>query len=138
MTEEIGMIVKNKTWELVDRTTNKEVIGVKWVYKVKHNPDGTVNKNKTTLVVKGYARQPGADFNETFAPVARLDTIRILIPLASHKGWYLYQLDVKFALLNGVLLEEIYIEQPQGFVKNGKEHKIYKLKKAMYGLKQAP
>jgi len=88
------------------------------------------------LVAKGYSQQLGVDYNKTFAPVARLDTIRTLIALATQKGWSIYQLDVKSAFLNGVLEEEIYIEQPPGFVVKGQEAKVLRLKKALYGLKQ--
>ena len=86
MEEEIQMIEKNNTWELVNRPHGKDIIGVKWVYKTKLNPDGTIQKHKVRLVAKGYSQQPGIDYNETFAPVARLDTIRALIALASQKG----------------------------------------------------
>lgn len=138
MVEEINVIEKNSTWELVDRPSDKEVIGVKWIYKSKLNPDGSIQRNKARLVAKGYAQQPGIDYNETFAPVARLDTIRSVISLAAQKGWSLHQLDVKSAFLNGVLKEEVYVDQPEGFVIKGEEIKVYKLKKALYGLKQAP
>ena len=100
MKDELSMIEKNATWKLVDRLTNKPVIGVKWVFKTKLNLDGTVQKNKARLVAKWYAQKPGIDYNETFAPVARLDTIRTLITLAAQKSW---ELDVKFAFLNGIL-----------------------------------
>lgn len=116
MNEEIEVIEKNNTWELMDRPKDKEVIGVKWMYKVKYNPDGSVQRIKARLIAKGYSQQPSVDYNETFAPVARLDTIRALISIATHKGWVLYQLDVKSAFLNGELQEKIYVEQPQGFV----------------------
>ncbi|BBN69056.1 transposable element gene, partial [Prunus dulcis] len=138
MEDELQMIEKNETWELVDRPTEKPVIGVKWVYKTKLNLDGSVQKNKARLVAKGYAQKPGLDYNETYAPVARLDTIRTLIALAAKKGWKLFQLDVKSAFLNGVLQEEVYVNQPEGFVIKGKEDKVYRLHKALYGLKQAP
>ncbi|CAL9020204.1 unnamed protein product [Prunus brigantina] len=138
MQDELQMIEKNGTWELVDRPTEKPVIGVKWVYKTKLNLDGSVQKNKARLVAKGYAQKPRLDYNETYAPVARLDTIRTLIALAAQKDWKLYQLDVKSAFLNGVLQEEVYINQPEGFVIRGKEDKVYRLHKALYGLKQAP
>ncbi|KAI5334921.1 hypothetical protein L3X38_025054 [Prunus dulcis] len=118
MEDELQMIEKNETWELVDRPTEKPVIGVKWVYKTKLNLDGSVQKNKARLVAKGYAQKPGLDYNETYAPVARLDTIRTLIALAAKKGWKLFQLDVKSAFLNGVLQEEVYVNQPEGFVIN--------------------
>ncbi|RZC09022.1 Retrovirus-related Pol polyprotein from transposon RE1 [Glycine soja] len=138
MEEEIQMIEKNNTWELVNRPHGKDIIGVKWVYKTKLNPDGTTQKHQARLVAKGYSQQPRIDYNETFALVARLDTIRALIALASHKGWSIHLLDVKSAFLNGVLEEEIYVEQPQGFVSEGKESKVLRLRKALYGLKQAP
>lgn len=138
MQEEINAIEKNKTWQLVERPNDKEAIGVKWVYKLKHNPDGSIQRAKARLVVKGYAQQPGIDYSETFAPVARLDTVRTVIALAAQKEWDLYQLDVKSAFLNGELKEEVYVQQPQGFVTKGQEEKVYKLKKALYGLKQAP
>ncbi|BBH01896.1 BURP domain-containing protein [Prunus dulcis] len=135
---EIEMIEKNETWELVDRPSDKPIIGVKWVYKTKLNLDGSIQKHKARLVVKGYAQKPGINFNETFASVARLDTIKTLIALAAQKGWKLYQLDVKFAFLNGVLKEEVYVDQSDGFVVPNYEDKVYKLKKALYGLKQSP
>ncbi|KAM2677793.1 hypothetical protein EV1_004297 [Malus domestica] len=138
MNAEIDMIEKNDTWQLVDRPTDKPVIGVRWVFKTKLNLDGTVQKHKARLVAKGYAQKPGIDYNETFAPVARLDTIRTLIALAAQKGWKLFQLDVKSAFLNGILEEEVYIEQPEGFEVKNACHKVYKLRKALYGLKQAP
>ncbi|KAG8492662.1 hypothetical protein CXB51_010306 [Gossypium anomalum] len=138
MDDEIAMIDKNKTWELVPRPTNRKVIGVKWVYRAKQNTDGSLNKLKARLVVKGFSQKYGLDYMETFAPVARLDTIRLLIALATQKQWKIHQLDVKSAFLNGFLEEEIYIDQPQGFVVSSKEQKVYKLKKALYGLKQAP
>ncbi|CAL9004445.1 unnamed protein product, partial [Prunus brigantina] len=113
-------------------------IGVKWVYITKLNLDGTVQKNKARLVAKGYSQKPGIDFNETFAPIARLDTIRTLVALAAQKGWKLFQLDVKSAFLNEVLHEEVYVDQPPGFMIKNKEDRVYRLKKALYGLKQAP
>ncbi|KAI5334598.1 hypothetical protein L3X38_024731 [Prunus dulcis] len=138
MEDEITMIEKNNTWELVARPFDKPIIGVKWIYKTKLNLDGSVQKNKARLVAKGYSQKPGIDFNETFAPVARLDTVRALVALAAHKNWKLFQLDVKSAFLNGVLSEEVYVDQPCGFVIQGSEDKVYRLKKALYGLKQAP
>ncbi|CAL2234198.1 unnamed protein product [Prunus armeniaca] len=138
MQDELYMIEKNGTWELVERPSEKPVIGVKWVYKTKLNLDGSVQRNKARLVAKGYAQKPGLDYNETYVPVARLDTIKTLIALAAQKNWKLYQLDVKSAFLNGVLQEEVYIDQPDGFVIQGQEDKVYKLHKALYGLKQAP
>lgn len=114
------------------------MIGVKWVYKTKLNPDGTISKHKARLVVKGYSQQAGIDYGDTFAPMTRHDTIRTLIALAAQERWKIFQLDVQSAFLNGELEEDIYVEQPYGFTVEGKEEKVCKLKKALYGLKQAP
>ncbi|GKV19874.1 hypothetical protein SLEP1_g30074 [Rubroshorea leprosula] len=138
MQEELNMFEKNAIWKLVDRPTNKNVIGVKWVYKVKLNSDGSLNKCKARLVVKGYSQLAGIHFTETFAPVAKFDTIRLLFAMATQKSWLIYQLDMKSTFLNGKLKEEIYVEQPDGYVKKGAKHKVYLLKKALYGLRQAP
>ncbi|KAI5338773.1 hypothetical protein L3X38_018045 [Prunus dulcis] len=138
MEAEVEMIEKNETWELIKRPSDKPIVGVKWIFKVKLNLDGSVQKNKARLVAKGYTQKPGTDFNETFAPVARLDTVRTLIALAAQKRWKLFQLDVKSAFLNGVLHDEVYVDQPPGFVVKDKEDRVYRLKKALYDLKQAP
>ncbi|XP_026459770.1 uncharacterized protein LOC113360478 [Papaver somniferum] len=112
MEEEVVVINDNDTWEKVARPSDKEVIGVKWIYKVKYNADETVQRYKERLVAKGYLQQPGIDYKETFAPVARLDTIRSVISMDSQKGWLLYQLDDKSVFLNGELHEDVYVEQP--------------------------
>ncbi|KAG8490933.1 hypothetical protein CXB51_014728 [Gossypium anomalum] len=115
MEAELKMIQKNDTWELVNRPENRKVIGVKWVFRTKANSDGSLNKHKARLVVKGYSQQQGVDFFETFASVARLDTIRLLFALVAQKQWKMHQLDVKSDFSNGFLKEEIFIEQPEGF-----------------------
>eukprot|EP00253_Pinus_taeda_P007479 PITA_07479 len=138
MNEEIGAIEKSKTWELVDLPEGKDAIGVKWVYKTKSNAEGKIDRHKARLVVKGYKQQQGRDYDETFAPVARMETVRIVLSIAAQHKWKIYQMDVKFAFLNGVLKEEVYVEQPSGYEVYGQEHKVCKLKKALYGLKQAP
>ncbi|KAG8492199.1 hypothetical protein CXB51_009896 [Gossypium anomalum] len=138
MADEISMIEKNQTWKLVEKPANRKIIGVKWVYKAKQNADGSLNKLKARLVVKGFSQKYGLDYFETYAPVARLDTIRLIVGLAAHMQWNVYQLDVKSAFLNGILEEEIYVEQPEGFEVPGKEEMVYRLRKALYGLKQAP
>ncbi|KAM1217065.1 hypothetical protein ACFX2I_013247 [Malus domestica] len=110
----------------------------KWIFKTKFNQDGSIQKHKARLVARGFTQKPGIDFSETFAPVARLETIRTLIVVVAQKNWLIYQLDVKCAFFNGVLEEEVYVKQPSGFMLERGEDKVYKLKKALYGLKQAP
>jgi len=135
---EIEAIEKNGTWELTDLPKGMKTIGVKWVFKTELNENGEVDKCKARLVAKGYAQQHGIDYTEVFAPVARWDTIRMIIALAARNSWSMYQLDVKSAFLHGELNEAVFVEQPQGYEKKGEEYKVYKLKKALYGLKQAP
>ena len=124
MKKELRMIEKNQTWELVNMPKHKKPIGVKWVYITNFNVDGTINNHKARLVVKGYTQTFGVEFSETFAPVARLDTIRMLLAVAAQKGWKIFQLYVKSVFLNGYLQEEIFMEQPKGFVMGGEEEKF--------------
>ena len=138
MEEEIKAIEKNNTWELSSLPKGHEAIGVKWVFKIKKNAKGEVERHKARLVAKGYKQQYGVDYDEVFAPVARMETIRLLISLAAQMKWRIFQLDVKSAFLNGYLEEDVYVEQPMGFVIEGQEGKVLKLNKALYGLKQAP
>jgi hypothetical protein len=113
-------------------------IGVKWVFKAKNNAKGEIERYKARLVVKGYSQRPGIDYGELFAPVAWLETIRMVISLAAQNKWKIYQMNVKSAFLNAILEEEIYVEQPMGYVIKGDDEKVLKLKNALYGLKQAP
>lgn len=138
MEAEIKAIERNHTWSLVELPEGKEAIGLKWVYRSKFHPDGSLQKHKARLVAKGYAQVAGIDFTETYAPVAHFDTIRTLLAVAANNRWEVFQLDVKSAFLNGDLLEDVFVEQPQGFILKGEEHKVYKLHKALYGLRQAP
>ena len=105
---------------------------------MKFRADGSIGKHKARLVAKGYSQIEGIDFEETFAPIAKLNTIRMIIALATKHHWKIHQLDVKSSFLNGDLKEEVYLVQPEGFVKKGEEHLVCRLKKALYGLKQAP
>ncbi|GKD09045.1 retrovirus-related pol polyprotein from transposon TNT 1-94 [Tanacetum coccineum] len=114
------------------------IIALKWIYKVKLDEYGDVLKNKARLVVKGYRQEEGLDFEESFAPVARLEAIRIFLANAVSKNMTVYQMDVKTAFLNGELKEEVYVSQPEGFVDPDRPHHVYRLKKALYGLKQEP
>ena len=116
----------------------KSVIGTRWVFRNKVDEQGSVIRNKARLVAQGYNQQEGIDYDETYAPVARLEAIRLLIAFATFKGFTLYQMDVKTAFLNGVLQEEVYVKQPPGFEDLQYPEHVYKLDKALYGLKQAP
>jgi hypothetical protein len=138
MNEELDQIEKNNTWELVPRPEDKNVIGSKWVFKNKMNKKGQVVRNKFRLVCKGYAQVEGQDFVETFAPVARLEAIRMFLAYSCHKNFKVYQMDVKSSFLNGDLEEEVYMEQPKEFSLTDNPNYVCKLKKALYGLKQAP
>jgi hypothetical protein len=138
MDEEIRAIDRNNTWELVELPKGCQPIGVKWVFKKKMNAQGEIELYKARLVAKGYKQKAGIDYDEVFAPVARTETIRLLISQAAQFKWPLFQMDVKTAFLNGVLEEEVYVEQPLGYMRVGEEKKVLKLKKALYGLKQTP
>ena len=136
--DEIKSISKNKCWDLVDLPVGVKPKGLKWVFKLKRNPDGSINKYKARLVAKGYVQKHGVDFDEVFAPVARIETIRFILALAASNNWEIHHLDVKTAFLHGELKETVYVTQPEGFEVKGEENKVYKLKKALYSLKQAP
>lgn len=138
MNQEIDAIRRNETWELVKLPENKKALGVKWIYRTKLKQNGEVQKYKARLVVKGYKQKFGVDYEEVFAPVTRLETVRLLLALAAKNNWKVHQMDVKSAFLNGYLEDEIYVEQPPGYAKIGEENKVCRLKKALYGLKQAP
>ncbi|KAL0285048.1 UNVERIFIED_CONTAM: Retrovirus-related Pol polyprotein from transposon RE2 [Sesamum angustifolium] len=131
MDEEIASIEKNHTWDLVDLPDEKNLIGVKWMYKINYKEDGSIHKHKARVVAKGYSQQPGVDFTKTFAPVARMETIRILFVISAQLELPVYQLDVKSACLNGKLEEEVYVEQPIGYTVQGKEDKVYHLIKSI-------
>jgi len=120
---------------LVPLPPEQNIIGTKWIFKNKTDEHGTVVLNKARLVDQGYTEIEGVDFDETFALVARLESIRILLSISCHLGFKLYQMDVKSAFMNGVLQEEVYVEQPKGFQDPHHPHHVYKLKKALYGLK---
>jgi hypothetical protein len=138
MIEELNSIENNDTWSLVNLPQNKKAIDVKWVFKVKVNSQGEVTRYKARLVAKGFLQKEGIDFDEVFAPVARIETIRLVVVLANINNWSMYQMDVKCAFLNGPLEEEVYVKQPAGFINEDQVEKVYRLHKALYGLKQAP
>ncbi|GJR06091.1 retrovirus-related pol polyprotein from transposon TNT 1-94 [Tanacetum coccineum] len=138
MQEELHEFERLEVWELVPRPDKVMVITLKWIYKVKLDEMGGILKNKARLVARGYRQEEGIDFEESFALVARLDAIRIFLAYAAHMNMIVYQMDVKTTFLNGILREEVYVSQPDGFVDQDNPNHVYKLKKALYGLKQAP
>jgi hypothetical protein len=137
MQEELNNFTRNEVWHLVPRP-NQNVVGTKWVFRNKQDEHGVVTRNKARLMAKGYSQVEGLDFGETCAPVARLESIRILLAYATYHGFKLYQMDVKSAFLNGPIKEEVYVEQPPGFEDSEYPNHVYRLSKALYGLKQAP
>ncbi len=138
MDEKMATLDANVTWELAALPKDKKAIGCKWVYKVKHNVGGSMNKYKARLVAKGYAQTYGINYEETYSPIAKMTTVRAIIAMAAAKGWSLHQMDVKNAFLHGHLHEEGYMEQPPGYVDQTHLNLVCKLKKVLYDLKQAP
>lgn len=138
MEAELAAIRENHTWEPSRLPAGQHAIGLKWVFKVKKDPAGNIVKHKARLVAKGYAQRQGIDFDEVYAPVARIETVRLILALAAHGGWQVHHMDVKSAFLNGKLKEEVYVSQPPGFMIGDNQHQVLKLNKALYGLRQAP
>nr|GEW18313.1 retrovirus-related Pol polyprotein from transposon TNT 1-94 [Tanacetum cinerariifolium] len=138
MQEELNQLMANDVWELVPRLRNITIIRTKWVFRNKLDENGIVSPNKARLVAQGYNQQEGIDYDETYAPVARLESIRILLAYAYALDFKPFEIDVKSAFLNGFINEEVYVAQPLGFIDFKKPDHVYKLKKALYGLKQAP
>lgn len=137
MKHEFNALIRNKTWSLVDLPENRVAIGSKWVYNVKRNADGSIQKFKSRLVAKGCAQKFGINYNETFSPVVRYETIRMIVALAAEHNLYLHQMDVSSAYLNSDLKETVYMKQPEQFVSQEFPNKVCKLNKAIYGLKQS-
>ncbi|GJS58972.1 retrovirus-related pol polyprotein from transposon TNT 1-94 [Tanacetum coccineum] len=138
MQEEIHEFERLKVWEIVSCPDKVFLIKLKWIYKVKTDEFGRVLKKKARLVAQGFRQEEGINFEESFSPVARIETIRIFIANAAHKNMTIYQMDVKTAFLNGELKEKVYVSQPEVFFYQDNPSHVYKLKKALYGLKQAP
>jgi hypothetical protein len=137
MQEEIDSVKRNQTWELADLPQDHRAITLKWVYKLKQNEAGEIVKHKARLVARGFVQQEGIDFDKVFAPVARMESVRLLA-LAAREGWQVHHMDVKSAFLNGDLKEEVYVRQPAEFIVAGQEGKVLRLMKVLYGLRQAP
>ncbi|GKA36767.1 retrotransposon protein, putative, ty1-copia subclass [Tanacetum coccineum] len=138
MQEELNEFKRLEVWELIPHPDRVMIITLKWIFKVKLDELGGVLKNKARLVVRGYRQEEGIDFEESFAPVARLEAICIFIAYAAHMNMIVYQMDVKTRFLNGILRKEVYVSQPDGFIDQDNPNPVYKLKKALYGLKPAP
>ena len=134
---EIDFILHNHTWELVDLPLGCKPLSSKWVFKRKRKVDGSIVKYKARLVIKGYRKAEGLDYFDTYSPVTRISSIRMVLVIAALRNLEIHQMDVKTSFLNGELDEEIYMEQPEGFCAPGQEKKVCKLLKSLYGLKQA-
>jgi histone deacetylase 1/2 len=134
----MGALMKNGTWHLVPAQKGKNVVSCKWVYKVKKKVDGSIDCYKARLVAKGFKQRYGIDYEDTFSPVVKAATIRLILSIVVSRGWSLRQLNVQNAFLHGILDEEVYMYQPPGYEVKGKKNFVCKLDKALYGLKQAP
>jgi hypothetical protein len=136
MIEGYQAVIDNSTWKLFYCPTSVQPIRCKWVYRIKYNQHGEIDKYKARLVAKGFAQHEGVDYEESFSSAAKWNTIQLTLALATQKGWKVHQMDVKSDFLNGDLQEDVYMQQPPGFEIEGQEHKVCKLIKDFYGLKQ--
>jgi len=138
MDEELEALETNKTWTLVPKDTTMNVVGSKWVFEIKRKSDGMIERYKVRSVAKGFNQEEGVDYNSTYSPVIRMNTVRTIISIAVTNGWQLRQLDIKNAFLNGYLNETVYMKQPTGYQDKEYPNHVCLLHKALYGLKQAP
>jgi len=138
MDAEMEALEKNSTWDLVALPNGKKPLGCKWVYTIKYKADGSIERYKARLVAKGFTQTYGVDYMETFAPVAKMNIVRMILSLAANYDWNLQKFDVKYAFLHGEIEEEIYMELPPGHGGKTNANTVCKLKKALYGLKQSP
>jgi hypothetical protein len=135
--EEYASLISNGTWELVVKPEGVNIVDNKWVFKRKYGSTGEIEKWKARLVVRGFSQVRGVDYEETFAPVAKMNSVRAILTVAAMLNWEIHQMDVKTAFLNGNLTEKIYMRQPEGFIQIGREELVCLLKRSLYGLKQA-
>ena len=138
MQKEMDSIYSNNVWDLVELPENRKPIGSKWVFKKKTKADGSIERYKARLVAQGFSQKQGLDYDETFSPVIRFESFRNLVAVAVQKCLKLHQLDITAAFLNGHLEDKVFMKQPEGFVVEGKEHLVCRLKQSLYGLKQSP
>ena len=138
MSREFNSTNENHTWDLVEATRKMNIVGCRWVFTIKYNPDGSIDRYKARIVAKGFHQQPGIDFNDTFSPVIKSTTIRLVLGLAVSSDWPIRQIDVNTAFLQGHLDEEVFMCQPPGFTDSDRPSHVCRLRKAIYGLKQAP
>jgi hypothetical protein len=138
MLDEFNALLHNGTWDLVPPSSSPNLVSCKWVFRIKRNSDGTVDRYKARLVAKGFHKRPGIDYKETFSPVIKPTTIRIVLSLAVTNGWPLRQLDINNAFLHGTLSEAVFMSQPPGFTDSHFSTHVCQLRKAFYGLRQAP
>lgn len=134
MQNEIQALEDNNTWVLTQLPVGKKAIGCKWVYKIKYKVDGEIDRFKARLVAKGYNQKEGLDYQETFSPVVKMVTVRVIISLAAENGWNIHQSDVFNAFLQGDLNKDVYMELPLGFVHQSEQGTVCKLTKSLYGL----
>lgn len=135
---ELSAVEENKALKLVEFPKGRKPIRLKWVFKLKRDPNGNILKHKARLVSKGYVHEHGADFNDVFTLVAKMETLCSLLALAAKNGWIVHHLDVKSIFINGELEKEVYVTQPVGFINKDKPNLVYKLSKAFYRLRQTP
>ncbi|GJR83734.1 retrovirus-related pol polyprotein from transposon TNT 1-94 [Tanacetum coccineum] len=138
MQEELLQFKRLDVWVLVPAPDKIKPLTLKWLFKNKHDEENTVIRNKTRLIMRGYRQEEGIDFEESFAPIARMEAIRIFLAYVAHKSFIVFQMDMKTDFLHGLLKEDVYVCQPEGFIDADHPSHVYKLKKALYGLKQAP
>ena len=137
MRSELQALQANGTWSLTPLPAGKTPIGCRWVYKIKHRSDGSIERYKARLVAKGFTQLEGVDYQDTFSPTAKIISVRCLLALAAARGWSIHQMDVNNAFLHGDLHEEIYMSPPLGLRRQGEENLVCRLHKSLYGLKQA-